>query len=569
MKIIWTCLVCGMFFVSEISLKFMNCFSLRLGKKTIFDSSLNTMKMSKNQSFPLIFLLIMSCFGLKSNAQKRELHPKNEFRGVWIATVVNIDWPKTSSDIVEKEKADYLEILDTYKKLNFNAVIVQIRSVGDAFYPSNLSPWSRFLTGKEGKEPQPYYDTLEWMIDQAHQRGFEFHAWMNPYRATFDLNKAQLSPNHDVFKHPEWMIEYGGKIYYDPALPEVQEHLTNIVEEVVDRYDVDAIHFDDYFYPYRVPGKEFNDSKSYAKFGNGKKLDDWRRGNVNDFVRRVSIAIKSCKPWVQFGISPFGVWRNKSVDPRGSDTQSTSNYDDLYADPLLWIDEKWIDYILPQLYWSMNNPRASYSKLVKWWSENAKNTAIYIGHATYKIRDDKDKSWNYIQEIPTQIDYSREFENVGGNGFYSAKMFVNKNLDVVRLLEEKQFKYPALPAAVPNLKKEIIEVPIVSEFCIENLNYEFTVRVPIDTKVRYVVFYAAENASKLNTNDASQIIEKVLVTESYGNYYISLPAEKFKNKNACAVTFVDYSANESKPTQLELTKNFQNITPAIDERNKQ
>ncbi|MBK0370149.1 glycoside hydrolase family 10 protein [Flavobacterium agrisoli] len=508
--------------------------------------------MYKNQSFPLFFLLFFSCFGWQSKAQKREVHPKNEFRGVWIATVVNIDWPKASTDWVEKEKADYLEILDTYKKLNFNAVIVQIRSVGDAFYPSNLSPWSRFLTGKEGVEPNPYYDTLEWMIDQAHQRGFEFHAWMNPYRATFDLNKAQLSPNHDIFKHPEWMIEYGGKMYYDPALPEVQSHLTTIVEEVVEKYDVDAIHFDDYFYPYRVPGKDFNDSKSYAKYGNGRSLADWRRENVNDFVRNISVAIKTCKPWVQFGISPFGVWRNKSVDPKGSDTQSTSNYDDLYADPLLWMDEKWIDYIVPQLYWSMNNPRASYSKLVKWWSENANNTAIYIGHATYKIKADSDKSWNFATEIPTQIDFSRNFKNVGGNAFYSAKMFVNKNLDVVRMLEEKQFKYPALPPAVPNLKKTITDIPVITEFIKDAQSYYFTIKSPLNTKVRYMVLYGAENLQKIDTNNPSQIIDKFVVNEKYGNIYVTIPVAKMNNLKGCALSFVDFAANESKATPLDL-----------------
>ncbi len=242
--------------------------------------------MHKNQQvlFSIIFLFFV---GLISNAQEKIIYPKNEFRGVWIATVVNIDWPKTAIDGVEKEKADYLEILEAYKKLNYNAVIVQIRSVGDSFYPSEFAPWSRFLTGKEGVAPNPYYDTLAWMIEEAHKRGFEFHAWLNPYRATFDLNKNLLSPNHDIFKHPEWMIEYAGKYYYDPALPEVQQHLTKVVKEVVDKYDIDAIHFDDYFYPYTVPGKTFNDTASYRKYGAGLTLSDWRRANVSSFVHTI------------------------------------------------------------------------------------------------------------------------------------------------------------------------------------------------------------------------------------------------------------------------------------------
>lgn len=525
--------------------------------------------MHKNQRFSLFFLLIIILFSWSSNAQKRELYPKTEFRGVWIATVVNIDWPKASTDMVEKEKADYLEILDTYKKLNFNAVIVQIRSVGDAFYPSNLSPWSRFLTGKEGVEPQPYYDTLAWMIDQAHQRGFEFHAWMNPYRATFDLNKAQLSPNHDIFKHPEWMIEYAGKIYYDPALPEVRSHLTRIVEEVVEKYDIDAIHFDDYFYPYTVPGKSFNDNASYKMYGKGLSLADWRRANVNIFVQGISQTIKSCKPWVQFGISPFGVWRNKSVDPKGSDTQSTSNYDDLYADPLLWMDEKWIDYIIPQLYWSMKNTRANYSKLVKWWSENSNNTAIYIGHATYKIKADSDKSWNYIEEIPTQINYSRDFSNVQGNAFYSAKMFVNKNMDVVRLLEENQFKYPALPPAVPNLKKVVVDIPSITEFMKHDGNYYFTIKNPLNTKVRYITIYSANTAGNVNYNDPKQILRKILVEEKYGNIYLVIPESEFQKNKGCGLTFIDYAANESKPITIDLTTAFKIKLPQINDETRQ
>ena len=523
--------------------------------------------MHKNQQL-LFSILFLVFFGWKSLAQEKTLHPKNEFRGVWIATVVNIDWPKTSIDGVEKEKADYLEILDTYKKLNYNAVIVQVRSVGDAMYPSELAPWSRFLTGKEGQAPNPYYDALAWMIEEAHKRGFEFHAWLNPYRATFDLNKQQLSPTHDVFKHPEWMIEYGGKIYYDPALPEVQAHLTKVVKEVVDKYDIDAIHFDDYFYPYTVAGKAFNDSASFRKYGAGLSLSDWRRANVSNFVHTISTTIKASKPWVQFGISPFGVWRNKSVDPKGSETQSTSNYDDLYADPVLWMDQKWIDYILPQLYWSMNNTRASYSKLVKWWSENSNNTAVYIGHATYKIRGDSDKSWNYINEIPTQVDFARSFKNVSGSAYYSAKWFMNKNFDVVRLLADNQYKYPALPAPVPNLKHIVIDIPVLNEFQKDSTKYSFNIKSPLNTQVRYMVIYGGENISKVDINDPSKIIDKVAVNQYDGTILFSVPAEKMNQYKACAVTFIDYFANESTPTFIDLKKPIKIYSPAQPNENR-
>ena len=523
--------------------------------------------MHKNQHL-LFSVLFLFFFGWKSFSQEKVMHPKNEFRGVWIATVVNIDWPKTSIDNVEKEKADYLEILNTYKKLNYNAVIVQIRSVGDAIYPSELAPWSRFLTGKEGQAPNPYYDTLAWMIEEAHNRGFEFHAWLNPYRATFDLNKQQLSPNHDLFKHPEWMIEYGGKWYYDPALPEVQEHLTKVVKEVVDKYDIDAIHFDDYFYPYTIPGKVFNDNASFKKYGSGLSRSDWRRANVSNFVHTISTTIKASKPWVQFGISPFGVWRNKAQDPKGSETQSTSNYDDLYADPLLWMDQKWIDYILPQLYWSMNNPRASYSKLVKWWSENSNNTAIYIGHASYKIRGDGDKSWNFANEIPTQVDFARSFKNVSGSAYFSSKWFMNKNFDVARILEENQYKYPAIPAAVPNLKHIIIDTPVVTEFVKDSTKYSFSLKNPLNTNVRYIVIYGGDHISKVDINDATKIIDKVRAIEKDGVISFSIPAEKIRQYKACAITFIDYFANESTPTAADLKKNFKIYLPAQPNENR-
>lgn len=501
--------------------------------------------MIKNWFNTILILFFLFSFS-NGNAQKNILYPKNEFRAVWIATVVNIDWPKNGVDAVEKQKTDFLEILDTYKKLNYNAVIVQIRSVGDAFYPSELAPWSRYLTGKEGQSPKPYFDTLAWMIAEAHARGFEFHAWLNPFRATFDLKTETLSPKHDLFKHPEWMIKYGGKYYYNPALPEVQNHLTAVVEEVVQNYDIDAIHFDDYFYPYTISGEQFNDSQSFEKYGNGLSLADWRRSNVSNFVKNISLKIKECKPWVQFGISPFGVWRNKSVDPKGSDTQSgQTNYDDLYADPIVWMDNNWIDYILPQLYWSLDHPKASYSKLLKWWSENSKNTAIYIGNSTYKIRMDADKKWNLPNEIPNQIDFTRTFANVQGNAFFSAKWFVEKNRDVANLLLDNQYKFPAIPLAVPHLRKIIVDIPVINAVVRDTATCHFMIKNPLNTKVRYVVIYAAKNDIQIDVNDPSQIVDKIAFEDKSGSIYVSVPNKKLEENKTCAVTFIDFYGNES------------------------
>jgi uncharacterized lipoprotein YddW (UPF0748 family) len=522
-------------------------------KKTIFESVINDVLMTKHKHFFPLFLLFLFCITNNGIAQRKEHHPKNEFRAVWIATVVNIDWPKKSTDSVAKQKEDYLAILDTYQQLNYNAVIVQIRSVGDAFYPSDLAPWSRFLTGKEGKAPEPNYDTLEWMIEEAHKRGFEFHAWLNPYRATFDLNKAQLSPNHDVFKHPEWMISYGGKIYYNPALPQVQDHLAKIVEEVVVKYDIDAIHFDDYFYPYKIKGENFNDTASFKQYGNGMNLEDWRRNNVTTFVHKIHTVIQQHKPWVQFGISPFGVWRNKSVDPKGSDTQSgQTNYDDLYADPLLWMQNKWIDYVLPQLYWSINHKTASYAKLLKWWSENTSDVNLYIGNGTYKIKNDSDKNWNNIHEIPNQIDLTRSYHNVQGNAFYSAKWFINNHKEVTNILQNHHYKYPAIPLPVPRSKHIVIDNPVINHIEIDSTNCTFTLPIPLNTKVRYVMVYSAKKDAKIDINKPEQIIEKYFIDPKSTVINFSIPLIAIDENKSFAFSFIDFYGNESKETIIDL-----------------
>lgn len=506
------------------------------------------MIIAKRSILPYIAILL---FFLNTNAQK-VTHPKNEFRAVWIATVMNIDWPKVSTDSVAKQKADFIEILETYKKLNYNAVIVQIRSVGDAFYPTNMAPWSRYLTGKEGQAPKQNFDPLEWMITESHNRGFEFHAWFNPYRATFDLKTETLSPNHDYFKHPDWMIKYGDKYYYNPGLPEVQNQLTAVVEEVVLNYDIDAVHFDDYFYPYRIKNEKFNDDEAFAKYGNGLNQEDWRRANVNNLVGNLYYSIKCIKPWVQFGISPFGVWRNKSVDPRGSDTQAgQTNYDDLYADPMAWMQNKWVDYLIPQLYWSLEHPKASYSKLLKWWSENSKNIAVYIGNGSYKIKADADKKWKNPNEIPNQINACRGYSNVLGNAYFSAKSFVNKNQSVTKILSENQYKYPALPLAVPNSQKNMIDIPRVNSVIKDSCNFNLNIKLPLN-RIRYIMLYTSKKTSKIDINDASQIIDKVAVKEINNTIRIAIPTNKVIKNYIYAITFIDLYGNESSATEINL-----------------
>ncbi|MFH6605002.1 glycoside hydrolase family 10 protein [Maribacter algicola] len=392
--------------------------------------------------FLLLSLTLVSCSVFDSIPQ-----PEREFRGFWVATVVNIDWPKNGNDAIEKQKADYLKILDFYKDLNFNAAIVQIRTAGDAFYGSDFAPWSRFLTGEEGKAPDTEESILKWMIDEAHKRGMEFHAWLNPYRATFDLKTEVLDPTHDFNLHPEWMLKYGKKYYYNPGLPEVRKRMISIIDEIVAGYDIDAVHFDDYFYPYTIKGEVFQDSLTYSYYGRSdQSLEDWRRSNMDSLIKNSFETIKSRKPWVQFGVSPFGVWKNRSTDPRGSDTQAgQTTYENLYADPMLWMEKGWLDYLVPQVYWSMDLPVASHRKIVDWWANNTVNTNLYIGNGPYKIRNNSDKAWDDKKELPNQLILSRNTQEVQGNVFFSAKSLMDNNGDIVKYIKRKYYRQPALP----------------------------------------------------------------------------------------------------------------------------
>ncbi|TFV93263.1 glycoside hydrolase [Algoriphagus kandeliae] len=425
--------------------------------------------------------------------------PVREFRGVWIATVVNIDWPESGSDSWEKQKADFLKLLDYYQGLNFNAAIVQIRAAGDAFYPSNFAPWSKYLTGQEGKAPQTLENPLSWMIRETHLRGMEFHAWLNPYRATFDTKTELLSPDHDFFIHPDWMLKYGTKYYYNPGLPDVKEHLKKIIHEVVSNYDIDAIHFDDYFYPYKVPNQEFPDQSTYQKFKKpGQSIEDWRRENVNTLVKEVYETLKTTKPWVQFGISPFGVWRNKDKDPNGSATQAgQTNFDDLYADPLAWMKNGWIDYLIPQIYWSMDYSLASYRVLTDWWDQRSFGTAIYIGNGPYKIRDNADIAWNNPQELIRQVVYTRTLPTLGGNSYFSAKSLFSKNRDVADMLRTELYEKPVLPPAFePKEQVEIVK-PKVQELQFKDGQSHLELESPLDPAIRYLVFQESNDLEKL------------------------------------------------------------------------
>lgn len=347
---------------------------------------------------------------------------KPEFRAAWVATVDNIDWPERPIIDREAQKASFIRILDLHKRNGLNAVIVQVRPATDAFYPSPLEPWSQWLTGKQGTPPFPYYDPLEFMVTEAHKRGMEFHAWMNPYRAVFNVKTSSLSPTHVTRIHPEWFVQYGDKKYFDPGNRSAQRYLAAVVKDVVTRYKVDAIHFDDYFYPYRIAGKEFPDDATFRQYGNGMDRDTWRRSNVDSVIAQLSRTIRSVSATCQFGISPFGVWRNNDKDPDGSNTRAgQTNYDDLYADILLWLKKDWIDYVLPQIYWEFEHKTAPFETLVDWWSRHSYGKNCYIGLGIY--RAGTNDAWKDKTQLPRQIRKIRNTPNIQGMAFYSSKVF--------------------------------------------------------------------------------------------------------------------------------------------------
>jgi uncharacterized lipoprotein YddW (UPF0748 family) len=400
-----------------------------------------------------IFLFLLFTFYLfESFAQ-----PVYEFRGVWVATVDNIDWPRPQQFNVDSQKLEYITQLEMHQRNGMNAMIVQVRPATDAFYPSPYEPWSQWLTGKQGRPPSPYYDPLLFMIDETHKRGFEFHAWCNPYRANFSIGKSSIAPSHITKLHPEWFLRYGGTLYFDPGNKDGQQWVEKVVRDMVRRYDIDAIHMDDYFYPYRIAGKEFPDTASFRMYGNGMNKDAWRRSNVDSIILRISKVIKEEKPWVKFGISPFGVWRNSDKDPMGSATKAgVTNYDDLYADILLWTRNGWIDYVTPQLYWETGHKLADFETLVDWWSRHTYGKHMYIGHGIYRALEKNNRAWHNHKELPRQIELLRKYPTIQGSIYFSSKTFYRNPNGWNDSLKNNYYRKPALIPPMEWLPKKPI-----------------------------------------------------------------------------------------------------------------
>ncbi len=379
--------------------------------------------------------------------------PKRQYRADWIASVTNIDWPSRPGLTVEQQKQELEGWYDEAVDRGLNSVIVQVRPTADAFWPSPIEPWSKYLTGVQGQDPG--YDPLAFAVEEAHERNLEFHAWFNPYRVSMDTNRDALVPTHPARVHPEWVFAYGGKLYYDPGIPAVRQLVEDAIMDAVTKYDVDGVHFDDYFYPY--PDAQHTpvpDDATFATYGAGypdtaEGRADWRRHNTDLLISELDQKIHAAKPWVKLGVSPFAVWRNIATDPEGSDTTAgAQTYDDLFADTRKWVREEWIDYIAPQVYWAIDFAPADYAKLVPWWSDQVEGTDVqlYIGQATYKVGTST-QSPDWIAD-PTEMSQhlflNRDYPQVDGDIYFSAKDVRANRLGHMDIVQADHYAHPAL-----------------------------------------------------------------------------------------------------------------------------
>jgi len=379
--------------------------------------------------------------------------PHRQFRAMWIASVANIDWPSATGLSAATQQAEFRSWLDLAVQRKMNAVVVQIRPSADAFWPSPYEPWSKYLTGTQGGNPG--YDPLAFMVSEAHARNLEFHAWFNPYRVALTTDLTTLAANHPARQHPEWTFAYDGKRYYDPGIPTVRDFVEDAMMDAVSRYDVDGVHWDDYFYPYPVSGVAIPDSTTFAQYGGGfSNIADWRRNNVNLLVQEMQQRIKAAKPWVTFGISPFGIWRNASTDPLGSQTSGLQSYDAIYADSRTWVKSGWLDYIAPQIYWHIGFTTADYAVLTPWWANvvAGTDTHLYIGQAAYRVGvSGQPAQWQTSTELTNHLFLNRDYPDVDGDVYFSAKDVRADRLGSITRLAADHYTRPALLPLAPQL----------------------------------------------------------------------------------------------------------------------
>ncbi|MCG5456046.1 family 10 glycosylhydrolase [Micromonospora sp. PSH03] len=497
--------------------------------------------------------------------------PKRQFRAMWISSVVNIDWPskasQTNPDRIAAQQAEYRELLDLAGRLHHNAVVVQVRPTADALWPSPYEPWSEYLTGVRGQDPG--WDPLAFLVDESHKRNLEFHAWFNPYRVSMPApggagaDLTQLAPGHPAQQHPDWTFAYppagvaGSRLYYNPGIPEVREFVQTAMMDAVKRYDIDGVHFDDYFYPYPSGTYQVPDDATFAAHNRGfTDRADWRRDNINLLIQEMNGKIKAAKPWVKFGVSPFGIWRNKTADPLGSDTTGSQSYDIISADTRKWIKQEWIDYVVPQLYWYIGQyPAADYARLVPWWAETVRGTRVqlYIGQADYKSGDPAyGPYWQNPRELSDHLTLNRSHPEVQGNVHFSAVQVRANRLGATDIYAGAHYSRPALVPAMPHLPARPLLFPVVSKAIRQADGVRLTWRQPADgvgplgTATSYAIyrFDGTTLPGRCATADAAHLVGTVRAAPGNDQSWVDTSAEPGR-RYTYRLTALDRSANES------------------------
>lgn len=499
--------------------------------------------MRKIDSLISMMLVFASLFSTQDLMAQR----KREFRGAWIQCV-NGQFQGMGTENMQKTLSYQL---DELQKDGVNAIIFQVRPECDALYQSELEPWSRFLTGVQGQAPTPYWDPLQWMISECHRRGMELHAWINPFRAK-TKNTNNLANTHIAIKEPGSVFSYDGLLIMNPALQSNRTYICKVAADIVRRYDVDGFHIDDYFYPYPAAGQQIPDDREYSLYNNGiKNRGDWRRYNVNQFIKELHDTIQAVKPWVKFGVSPFGIYRNKKSDSvMGSDTNGLQNYDDLYADILLWVNNGWIDYCVPQVYWEIGNKAADYETLVKWWDRYAGKRPLYIGEDIERTVKYTDTRTGTQHQMMQKYELHDKMKHYGGTVLWYAKAAVDNTGNYGTMLRNHYWKTPALQPLMTFIDgKAPKKVSGVKPIWTSD-GYILFWKAPKgkgwkDEAKQYVIYRFA-NGDKINTDDASHI---VAITR---NTFYSLPYQNGKEKYTYVVTALDRMSNESKITKKKV-----------------
>jgi len=492
-------------------------------------------KYNHNINKLFILLLLLSNFIQYNNIKAQSGYPKHEFRGAWIATVANLDWPSSPTQSVSAQQAALITTLDNLQTCGINAVVFQVRPECDALYCSEIEPWSYWLTGQQGRAPSPVYDPLEFAITEAHKRGMELHAWFNPYRAVKTVGAYSIANNHVSVQHPEWILTVESQKILNPGLQEVRDYVTSVIKDVVVRYDIDAVHFDDYFYPYDGIGNL--DAATYASYSRGiSNINDWRRDNVNLFVAQIDSLLKSTKPWVKFGISPFGIW--KSGTPTG--VTGLSSYSAIYCDPIAWMQAGTVDYIAPQCYWKIGGGQ-DYSKLAPWWASQTSlyNRHLYVGEIY--------GSGYTNAELPNQIKINRATDGIQGNILFRAAFVSSNSLGFADSMRNNLFKYPAVTPIMAWRDSVSPEPPTNIRYQrLSDQEFGLTWDVPAlsvdgDTARKYLI-YRFNNGSVIS--DDLNEPANILVQTYYNEYELPIPDEA--GVRYFVVTALDDNSNESQ-----------------------